>query len=271
MDILQFQQFAPNLHKQLLEYEEKDFWNLFLSFAGQTRVLFLGEIHGTNDVPILAQKLLLGLKKVGFSLLALEIPNYHQESIKLFLETGNIQDLQREFAPKWQSAHYQTSSHIQLVYRAHHLGYRLGFFGLSKNQSVENEIDRDTHFSDNFLTLWKSFGYPKTVVYCGVSHASYEDRRMANLLKQEVKSLSIICEASRGHFLDLGRVERFGADAGMFGRLIGRIRPDIKFGFFDLRYDSNLRKYGDGIVYIKKVSASSLPKQGFFRRLIQGF
>jgi hypothetical protein len=262
----EFQQFAPNLYQQLINYKEKNFWHLFLNFSKQTQVLFLAELHGTNEVPKLAQDLLKELRKDNYSLLALEIPKYHHESISQFLETGKLKDLERGFKGGGNIAHFQTSSHIKLVYEAHHLGYRLGFFGMSHDQPVETDIDRDTHFSNNFLSLWKSFGYPKTVVYCGISHASYDEGRMASLLRGKLHSLSVVCLAANGHFLNLGRIEKVGVgeDESPYGKLIELARPDIKYGFFDLRHDNSLRSFGDGLIYIKNISASSLPKRGFF-------
>ncbi len=66
-------------------------------FAAQTDVLILGELHGTQEVPAVAAALLAPLTKLGYQVLAVEIPGDQQASLTAWA-TGKTTTVPRFFA-----------------------------------------------------------------------------------------------------------------------------------------------------------------------------
>jgi hypothetical protein len=66
-------------------------------FAAQTDVLILGELHGTQEVPAVAAALLAPLTKLGYQVLALEVPGDQQASL-IAWATGKTTTVPKFFA-----------------------------------------------------------------------------------------------------------------------------------------------------------------------------
>jgi hypothetical protein len=55
-----------------------DITQSFAEIASQSDLLMFGEFHGTQEVPALAASLLAPLTKLGYNVLALEVPSDQQ-------------------------------------------------------------------------------------------------------------------------------------------------------------------------------------------------
>jgi hypothetical protein len=176
--------------------------------AAQSDVLILGEVHGTQEVPMLAASLLPNLTELGYHVLALEIPSDQLTPLKAWA-SGKTNDVPEFFAkpsgdgrgnmqllsliraaasPKfqWQLICFdQSESHFNKF-----------FEGLGKNvltekatsqtldlnaEFVKTSIERDCAMAANLAIQRKRLPKnPKVLAICGNLHA-----RTANKMKIE--------------------------------------------------------------------------------------
>ncbi|HEV3341436.1 MAG TPA: hypothetical protein VG125_13790 [Pirellulales bacterium] len=95
--IAQGQPAPPSLEPYPLPSKAKE---ALCELAGESDILILGEIHGTQEVPALAAALLQPLTEQGYGVLALEIPSDEQKPLT-DLATGKTETVPTFFAKPW--------------------------------------------------------------------------------------------------------------------------------------------------------------------------
>jgi len=274
---MDYEKLLPDFFNQLKSFQEKEFWPKLLDSIGHSKILFLGELHGTQEIPKLTKRLMKELKKKNFEMIAIEYPADQIIDLENYLKTGNIEELKKiRIFNRKKLSHYDglsTLSHLEMIHEAHKLGYKIGFFASTKEQQQEEIKTRDEYFAENFRTLWVDAGKPKTLVYCGTSHAFVHHKaekyyRMAHYIwnMTGIRPFSIQVAAAEVTFWNTA----YQHDVGELGKLIESVRPDLKNGFFDIRKDiENEKVLGllsvDAILYLKKTTAADLPVTGLKR------
>lgn len=141
-----------------------------------TRVLMLGEVHGTNEIPALAEELLCVAGSDGRrATLAIEAdPADGQAAIMRYLRSrGRRADqLALRRAPMWRDRHGRGSEAVlRLVERARRLGARVVLFDPVEARSGPTDDAREQAMAD---VLLRAAQHGRVVALTGMGHADRE-------------------------------------------------------------------------------------------------
>ena len=84
------------------------------ALAAQSDVLVLGETHGTQEVPEMTASLLMGLDKMGYHALALEVPADQQPALAAWA-TGKSAQVPSFYDGSHDSAHSDGRANVQML------------------------------------------------------------------------------------------------------------------------------------------------------------
>jgi hypothetical protein len=268
----------PNLIKKIENVRDHDFWKDFVDFAKGHKLIFIQEVHGTKEIPLLVMEIMEVLYSQGFRLFAVEAPVEYMAELEVYKKRSKIEDLQKislyKAKPKPQLSGKSTLDHMRMVHQAHTLGYEISFFekGVAEERDIEKygPEARDYYMTHNFLNVWQKMRQPKAIIFTGISHGMFtpfEDvngtmrRRLATKTRTKICSVTVV--AGGGNWYNFGK-EKYEAQEE---QMISMLRPDLKRAFFDIRNEPKLmNQMGvEGIIYLKSLSAADLPKVGFLR------
>lgn len=92
-----------------------------LALAQESDVLFIGEIHGTQEIPRCVATLLPSLAGLGYQALGLEIPRFVQSGLQRYLRKTNAA-VPSFFAKPWQDGR-GSQELLSLAQRAAETGF----------------------------------------------------------------------------------------------------------------------------------------------------
>ena len=175
--------------------------------AAQSNVLILGEIHGTQEVPAIAATLLQSLTKLGYGVLALEVPADQQGPLSDWA-TGRTTTVPSFFAKPWEDGRGSTEA-VKLIRTAlsppfrwklicfdvtmEDMGQQIAEMNRDPKQGSQGKsvpildseriiaisLQRDAMMTSNFTKQIQQLALqhkPKVLVICGNLHARTENR-----------------------------------------------------------------------------------------------
>ncbi len=143
-----------------------------LDLAGQSEVLFFGEMHGTQEPPQLVAGLLEPLKTSGYGALALEIPHTTRAPLVTWAES---EDAEATTPPFFANPGLDGRGNVQmfaLVRAAVRSGWQLLCFDLDVTDPFAAWTERDRRMAENLAAQGEQFAPGKKVVaICGNMHS----------------------------------------------------------------------------------------------------
>lgn len=132
--------------------------------------LFIGEIHGTQEIPRIVVGLLPMLYERGYRGFGVEVPRFEQDNLRRWLSdpTAPVPDFYAKPGPDGRGSREM----LALVRRANQTGFQVFCFdpGLIKRNAAWTE--RDAGMSQNTQETWqKQFPDAKILLMCGNNHA----------------------------------------------------------------------------------------------------
>ena len=199
------------------------------ALAAQSDVLVLGETHGTQEVPEMTASLLMGLDKMGYHALALEVPADQQPALAAWA-TGKSAQVPSFYDGSHDSAHSDGRANVQmlaLVRAALSAPYswKVFCFDTVSPKADETWQRRDAGMARNFEAQWKRLApKAKVLAICGGLHARTSnhptpDESLADLWPSFAADLqraypgkrvrSIEVRPQRGGYFNDGKVNPF--------------------------------------------------------------
>jgi hypothetical protein len=138
--------------------------------AGRADALFIGEIHGTQEIPRIVAGLLPMLYERGYRGFGVEVPQFEQENLHRWLSDPKapVPDFYARPWPDWRGSREM----LALVQRASQIGFQVFCFdpGLIKRKAAWTE--RDAGMALHTQEIWqKEFSNAKILLMCGHNHA----------------------------------------------------------------------------------------------------
>lgn len=223
------------------------------------RVIVLGEVHGTAQIPALAAALLCRLAQPATSvLLALEIPSEQQVAIDAFVDGGASDDFERHNSNAWfwtrsfqdgrsSSAMLKLISEVRAM-RARGADVQVLAFDRGAKQR-DPAITRDEVMARNILAAMEKRPGLKVLVLAGNVHAkktagsrSDSEFKSATFLLNGTKALSFLMRSAGGDAWvcsggTCGPRSGWGSPSAVLDRrrlvLDDTVQPDFD-GFFDV-------------------------------------
>lgn len=275
----------PHFCQQLDHYNSDDFWNNFRKFVSQYHIFFIGETHGTKEIPKLTIEILKESYRLGYRLFCMEVPRVNMKYLEKIDSEKKFDDFKK--LPMYlRSTKFQdgrsTYDHLNMIYQAIKIGYKVGFFDMDPSQYKVKEVTRSVIMANNFHEIWEKEGKPKSILFSAHSHGhpiwfdhnkEHSVRYNLNELQgnNHVKIGSIFVLHGRGSFWNVGLQEEENSPIRI---LVNKFKPNLKNGFFDMRpdlarYNYVLNAFGmplplsEGLIYLESVSPADLPKLGF--------
>jgi hypothetical protein len=138
--------------------------------AEQADALFIGEIHGTQEIPRIVASLMPALYERGYRGFGVEAPRFEQEHLRRWLAdpTAPVPDF---YARPWPDGRGSREM-LALVQRASQIGFQVFCFdpGLMKKNAAWTE--RDAGMAQNTQETWQGeFPNARILLMCGSNHA----------------------------------------------------------------------------------------------------
>lgn len=140
-----------------------------VELAEQADALFMGEIHGTQEVPRIVAGLLSMLYERGYRGLGVEVPHREQESLRAWIsEPKNA--LPDFYARPWLDGRGSREMRA-LIRRDGQIGFHVFCFNsLMRKNALWNE--RDAGMAQVTYEIWQEeFPNDKVILICGNNHA----------------------------------------------------------------------------------------------------
>lgn len=141
-----------------------------IELAVNAGALFIGEVHGTQEIPSVVASLLAMLYERGYRGLGVEVPRFEQENLRAWL-ADTIDPIPEFYANPWPDGRGNREM-LALIRRAYQMGFQVFCFdpGPVRKNAVWSE--RDAEMVENTHDTWrKEFAKDKIVLICGNNHA----------------------------------------------------------------------------------------------------
>ena len=141
-----------------------------LDLAGNSDLLIIGEVHGTQEVPRVVLSLLTDLAAKGYGALAMEMPESERDQL--------LQCLAGEAMPPLLFEHSDfrdgrgNVQALSLLVQAAQMGWQILCFDVAPTTPIFAWADRDRGMSENLLAQWEQ-DCPgrKVLAVCGNFHS----------------------------------------------------------------------------------------------------
>lgn len=231
----------------------------FRSFMGNKKVLVVGEMHGTEEVPTLVLKMIRQLHQSGQPLtVGLEIPSDHQQVVESFLKKGDFSRLlQLEY---FQYPDGRTSVAMGQLIRGLRDLKDIRVICFDIDSKLSSSINRDSVMGVN---LSKGYQDGYLVMLTGNLHANLKEGYWRPNFKSAVYHFSKLRKLddqllSLNTYFGSGTIWNCMQD-GCKEREVqdnSSLKKGIKYRNFIAVYDAALAGGYHGVLYIDRVTAS---------------
>ncbi len=228
----------------------------FTEYIADKKVIVIGEMHGTNEVPLFVLQLVQELKKQEKRLtVALEIPITYQSNIEEYLSTGKLDDLLKLDHFRYPDGRSSVAMGELLK------GLRklpdVNVLCFDSETGLDVTVDRDSLMGVNLI---KSYHGQKMVVLTGNLHANLQEGYWQPHFKSAIFYLNRAID-SDGKIVSLNTYFGSGTiwncmDDGCKERNFGAIEGLRKYGERYMVFFENTRNGYSGLIYFDKVTAS---------------